>query len=105
MYLATSGRVTVLIKNAEESWIGKNSARAAFPSGCLSAQTKRWAEGIRVQAPPKVNSQLLSGKMGLGPGNSSIWGKGSRTPHWEPAGPLSFLSLARRPLTILLGKA
>ena len=22
--------------------------RAAFPSGCLAAQTKRWAEGIRV---------------------------------------------------------
>ena len=25
--------------------------RAAFPSGCLAAQTKRWAEGIRVPAP------------------------------------------------------
>ena len=27
------------------------SPRAAFPSGCLAAQTKRWAEGIRVPAP------------------------------------------------------
>ena len=25
--------------------------RAAFPSGCLAAQTKRWAEGIGVPAP------------------------------------------------------
>ena len=26
----------------------KRAPRAAFPSGCLAAQTKRWAEGIRV---------------------------------------------------------
>ena len=29
----------------------KRAPRAAFPSGCLAAQTKRWAEGIRVPAP------------------------------------------------------
>ena len=29
----------------------KGAPRAAFPSGCLAAQTKRWAEGIRVPAP------------------------------------------------------
>ena len=28
----------------------KRAPRAAFPSGCLAAQTKRWAEGIRVPA-------------------------------------------------------
>ena len=27
---------------------GKESAQAAFPSACLAAQIKRWAEGIRV---------------------------------------------------------
>ena len=27
------------------------SPRAAFPSGCLAAQTKRWAEGMRDPAP------------------------------------------------------
>ena len=26
----------------------KRAPRAAFPSSCLAAQTKRWAEGIRV---------------------------------------------------------
>ena len=26
----------------------KRAPRAAFPSGCLAAQTKRWAQGIRV---------------------------------------------------------
>ena len=30
---------------------GGSAPRAAFPSGCLAAQTKRWAEGIRVPAP------------------------------------------------------
>ena len=29
----------------------KRAPRAAFPSGCFAAQTKRWAEGIRVPAP------------------------------------------------------
>ena len=29
----------------------KRAPRAAFPSGCLAAQTKRWAEGIRVPEP------------------------------------------------------
>ena len=29
----------------------KRAPRAAFPSGCLAAQTKRWAEGFRVPAP------------------------------------------------------
>ena len=29
----------------------KRAPRAAFPSACLAAQTKRWAEGIRVPAP------------------------------------------------------
>ena len=29
----------------------KRAPRAAFPSGCLAAQTKRWVEGIRVTAP------------------------------------------------------
>ena len=29
----------------------KRAPRAAFPSGCLAAQTKRWAEGSRVPAP------------------------------------------------------
>ena len=29
----------------------KRAPRAAFPSGCLAAQTKRWAEGIRVPGP------------------------------------------------------
>ena len=29
----------------------KRAPRAAFPSGCLAAQIKRWAEGIRVPGP------------------------------------------------------
>ena len=29
----------------------KRAPRAAFPSGCLAAQPKRWAEGIWVPAP------------------------------------------------------
>ena len=29
----------------------KRAPRAAFPSGSLAAQTKRWAEGIRVPGP------------------------------------------------------
>ena len=29
----------------------KRAPRAAFPSDCLAAQTKRWAEGIRASAP------------------------------------------------------
>ena len=29
----------------------KRAPRAAFPSGCLAAQTQRWAEGIRVPGP------------------------------------------------------
>ena len=29
----------------------KRAPRAALPSGCLAAPTKRWAEGIRVPAP------------------------------------------------------
>ena len=29
----------------------KRAPRAAFPRACLAAQTKRWAEGIRVPAP------------------------------------------------------
>ena len=29
----------------------KRAPRAAFPSGCLATQTKRWAEGIRVPGP------------------------------------------------------
>ena len=29
----------------------KRAPRAAFPSSCLAAQTKRWAEGLRVPAP------------------------------------------------------
>ena len=31
----------------EISGQAKRAPRAAFPSGCLAAQTKRWAEGIR----------------------------------------------------------
>ena len=34
-----------------EKYQAKRAPRAAFPSGCLAAQTKRWAEGIRVPAP------------------------------------------------------
>ena len=30
--------------------------RAAFPSACLAAQTKRWAEGIRV--PVKLEMKM-----------------------------------------------
>ena len=41
--------------------------RAAFPSACLAAQTKRWAEGIRVPAP-------LAGRW--------VWRNG-RGPHLE----------------------
>ena len=34
--------------------------RAAFPSGCLAAQTKRWAEGIRVPAPLAVQETRVA---------------------------------------------
>ena len=44
------------IHGVAKSWTrlscqAKRAPRAAFPSGCLAAQTKRWAEGIRVPAP------------------------------------------------------
>ena len=36
---------------SEGIWVSLVAQLAAFPSGCLPAQTKRWAEGIRVPAP------------------------------------------------------
>ena len=38
--------------------VAKSRTRlSAFPSGCLAAQTKRWAEGIRV--PAQLRDQRL----------------------------------------------
>ena len=39
----------------------KRAPRAAFPSGCLAAQTKRWAEGIRVPGEPPDLQQETAG--------------------------------------------
>ena len=46
----------------------KRAPRAAFPSGCLAAQTKRWAEGSRVPAPlPGRGSTTARGILRLCP--------------------------------------
>ena len=49
----------------------KRAPRAAFPSGCLAAQTKRWAEGIRVQGPlAGGGSTTARGKLRLCPASA-----------------------------------
>ena len=45
------GVQTAKASHKQSSFQAKRAPRAAFPSGCLAAQTKRWAEGIRVPAP------------------------------------------------------
>ena len=49
----------------------KRAPRAAFPSGCLAAQTKRWAEGIRVPGPlAGGGSTTARGKLRLCPASA-----------------------------------
>ena len=50
----------------------KRAPRAAFPSGCLAAQTKRWAEGINLRPlvelcvePAGLCSRVMVGESGL----------------------------------------
>ena len=60
----------------------KRAPRAAFPSGCLAAQTKRWAEGIRVPGPlAGGGSTTARGKLRLCPASACL-----RKFHWRRAG-------------------
>ena len=52
----------------------KRAPRAAFPSGCLAAQTKRWAEGIRVPGPlAGGGSTSARGKLRLCPASACFF--------------------------------
>ena len=72
----------------------KRAPRAAFPSGCLAAQTKRWAEGIRVPGPLAGGGTTPVFLPGESQGREAWLAK----PGWLP-------SMGSHPLLIATGEA